>query len=85
MPNDESPPSDPISPDRDEKIEATFRRLRRDGYSRQNAVQVILDVLDVSLSEAKRLLHTNDTWADALADSDRGTASPSSSVPPAPG
>lgn len=85
MPHDESSSSAPISPDRDEKIESTFRRLRRDGYSRQKAVQEILDVLGVSLSEAKRLLHTNDTWAEALADSDRGTSSPSSSVPPAPG
>lgn len=85
MPNDDFAPSDPISPDPDEEIEATFRRLRRDGYSRQKAVQVILDVLDVSLSQAKRLLHTNDTWAEALADSDRGASPPSSSVPPAPG
>ena len=78
--------------DGEEKIEATFRRLRRDGHSRQEAVQVILDTLDVSLTEAKHLLLTHDTWTEARAatgQTDRAdTTNPTTdnnSVPPAPG
>ncbi len=71
--------------DGDEKIEATFRRLRRDGQSRLEAVRVILEVLDLSLAEAKRVLLTSDTWADAFEETNERPASSSSSVPPAPG
>ena len=78
--------------DREEEIEATFRRLRRDGHSRQEAVQVILDTLDVSLSEAKRLLLTHDTWAEARAATEQterarptDSTTDNDSVPPAPG
>jgi len=81
-------PPDPF-PD-DEKIETTVRRLRRDGHSRTTVVQLLLDRLDVSLAEAKELLHAVDTWGEA-----RTTAGPNSSVeastsspdppPPAPG
>jgi hypothetical protein len=71
--------------DADEPIEATFRRLRRDGHSRLEAVQVILDVLDVSLREAKHVLLTSETWEDAQAEVDSGTDQSSSDVPPAPG
>ena len=76
----------------DETIEATFQRLRQTGRSREEAVQIILDALDVSLSEAKRLLLTHDTWAEARAAA--GEANPAGttnqdagddSVPPAPG
>jgi hypothetical protein len=45
-----------------EEIETTFRRLRHDGHSRLEAVRMILDVLDVSLAEAKELLMRSDTW-----------------------
>lgn len=48
-----------------EEIEATFRRLRDDGHSRLEAIRMILDVLDVSLAEAKELLAHADTWAEA--------------------
>lgn len=78
--------------DEEEKIEATFHRLRRDGHSRQEAVQVILNTLDVSLSEAKHLLLTHDTWAEARAATGQtdpvGPINPNqddNSVPPAPG
>jgi hypothetical protein len=69
----------------DEDVETTFQRLRRDGHSRKEAVQVLLALLDCSLSEAKRVLATNPTWAEArdAAPDDGGEASPP--VPPAPG
>jgi hypothetical protein len=70
--------------DGDEEIEATVRRLRRDGRSRKEAVRILLAVLDVSLAEAKEVLWTSDTWAEARTNTDDGDAPPSS-VPPAPG
>ncbi|WP_103028306.1 hypothetical protein [Salinibacter altiplanensis] len=83
--------SDRPAPPGDEQIETTFRRLRRDGHSRLEALRLILDVLDVSLAEAKRLLAGNDTWAEVR--SETGDGAPSSMredvgdnpVPPAPG
>jgi len=84
MPTDD--PSAPSSPPDDEEITTTFRRLRRDGHSRLEAVRMILDVLDVSLSEAKELLLTSDTWADARDEANANPDAPSSDVPPpAPG
>jgi hypothetical protein len=73
--------------DGDEEIEATVRRLRRDGRSRKEVVRILLAVLDVSLAEAKEVLWTHDTWAEARAGSPDADDSdpPSSSVPPAPG
>jgi hypothetical protein len=78
--------------DGDEEIEATFQRLRQTGHSREEAVQVILNTLDVSLSKAKRLLLTHDTWAEARAATGKadnaGTTNPTTDndpVPPAPG
>lgn len=76
--------SSPPTPEGDESIDTTFRRLRRDGHSRLEAVRVLLDTLDVSLAEAKRLLLTHDTWAEARTASDPDD-SVSSSIPPAPG
>jgi Mg2+/Co2+ transporter CorB len=70
----------------DEEIETTFQRLRRDGHSRKEAVQILLALLDLSLSEAKRVLATRTTWAEVRteqASSDENDSS--SSVPPAPG
>jgi ATP-dependent Clp protease ATP-binding subunit ClpA len=69
--------------DEDEAIETTVRRLRRDGHSREEAVRILLGVLDLSLAEAKRVLLTHDTWAEAREAADAEDASPS--VPPAPG
>ena len=81
----------------DEEIATTFQRLRQEGHSRQEAVRLILDVLDVSLSEAKLLLMSNDTWAEAQSAAglqsestgDRGEPSSGDagddSIPPAPG
>jgi len=67
-----------------EAIETTVRRLRREGHSRQEAVYIILEILDLSLAEAKRVLLTHDTWGNAReAAPDADDASPS--VPPAPG
>ncbi|PQJ33588.1 hypothetical protein BSZ35_02325 [Salinibacter sp. 10B] len=83
MPNERTSPSD-NTPDDDEQIETTFRRLRRDGHSRLEAVQLILDTLDVSLAEAKQLLLTHNTWAEARSATD-SDASSGTSVPPAPG
>ena len=71
--------------DADEPIEVTFRRLRRDGHSRLEAVQMILDVLDVSLREAKKVLLTSETWEEARAETDSRPEDSSSDVPPAPG
>lgn len=73
----------------EERIETTYRRLRRDGYSRMEAVRVLLEVLDLSLSEAKELLLTTETWAEARAatapqDSSSGGTDDEPSVPPAP-
>ena len=85
-------PLDPDTIDGDEEIETTFRRLRREGHSRPEAVQALLDALDVSLSEAKRLLLTHNTWAEAHAAAGKadqaGPTNPNmgdDSVPPAPG
>lgn len=74
----------------DEEIETTFRRLRQEGHSRREAIRVILDVLDVSLAEAKTLLLTNDTWSEARAATEQdpdlsGDDAPDDPVPPAPG
>jgi len=71
--------------DENESIEATFRQLRRDGYSRLEAVRVILDVLDVSLREAKEVLLTSDTWAEARDETHPENPPPSNVPPPAPG
>ena len=82
-----SPRPDPPG---DEEIETTFRRLRLDGHSRLEAVRVILDVLDVSLAEAKRLLMSNNTWNEARTETGqemefRGDGDASDDpVPPAP-
>ncbi|WP_251952303.1 hypothetical protein [Salinibacter ruber] len=77
---------DRLSPPGDEEIETTFRRLRRDGHSRLEALRLILDTLDVSLAEAKRLLMSNDTWAEARAETESGAPPPAGDdpVPPAP-
>jgi hypothetical protein len=72
----------------EEEIGTTFRRLRQDGHSRLEAVLMILDVLDVSLSEAKELLLTSDTWAEARDETDTDADSDPPSAdgpPPAPG
>lgn len=86
MSNDSSSPTPPG----DEAIETTFRRLRQDGHSRLEAVRMILDVLDVSLAEAKRLLASNQTWNEARTAAGQATASGGDEgmgddpVPPAP-
>jgi hypothetical protein len=75
----------------DEEIETTFRRLRQDGHSRQEAVRLILDELDVSLAEAKRLLARNDTWREVEmaigpeTETDGDGGARDDPVPPAPG
>ena len=77
-------------PPGDEDIETTFRRLRQDGHSRLEALRLILDALDVSLADAKRLLARNDTWAEAQSAAGQETPSGAEgeagdeSVPPAP-
>jgi len=88
MPSDAT--SDPPEPPDSEEVETTFQRLRQDGHSRLEALRVILDVLDVSLAEAKRLLASNDTWAEVRSETENG-APPSAGadagddpVPPAP-
>lgn len=76
-----------------EEIEVTFRRLRHDGHSRLEAIRMILDVLDVSLAEAKELFAHADTWAEARSVAGGETGSKASDaasegdapVPPAPG
>ena len=84
MPTDD--PSASSSPPDDEEIATTFRRLRHDGHSRLEAMRMILDVLDLSLREAKELLLTSDTWAEAKAETDSDPDSPRPDVPPpAPG
>jgi hypothetical protein len=69
--------------DADESVEATFRRLRADGHSRREAVQILLGVLDLPLAEAKRVLAACDTWGEAWDRANPDDSSPS--VPPAPG
>jgi ribosomal protein L7/L12 len=79
-------PDDTPSPPGAEVLEATVRRLRRGGHSRLEAVRVILDVLGLSLSEAKELLLTSDTWADARNEVEADEDEPfSDEPPPAPG
>lgn len=82
--------SDPPDPPDNEEVETTFRRLRRDGHTRLEALRMILGVLDVSLAEAKRLLTQADTWAEARSEMEQETASGGDvdaggdPVPPAP-
>ncbi|MEF8816216.1 MAG: hypothetical protein V5A58_05480 [Salinibacter sp.] len=82
--------SDRPAPPGDEEIATTFRRLRGEGHSRLEALRLILDTLDVSLAEAKRLLAGNDTWAEVRSEtgdgapSSAGEAAGDDSVPPAP-
>lgn len=72
--------------DDDQTIEETFQELRRKGFSRLEAVRAILDVLDVSLTEAKRILATTDTWGDAREATESSQAPSSPDLPPpAPG
>lgn len=84
MPNDNPADQYKVDLDGDDDIEDTFKQLRQDGYSRKEAVQILLKMLDCSLTEAKRLLATSDTWAEAF-DGRDDTASSSPPVPPAPG
>jgi len=84
MPNND--PSGPSSPPGDEEIETTFRRGRRDGHSRLEAVRMILDALDLSLREAKQVLLTSDIWAEARDEADADSdPPPADEPPPAPG
>jgi len=83
MPTDA--PNSPSSPPGDEEIKTTFRRLRRDGHSRLEAVRVILDVLDLSLRETKEVLLTSETWQEARAETASEPTDSSSDMPPAPG
>jgi hypothetical protein len=84
MPTDD--PTASSSPPGDEPIETTFRRLRREGHSRREAVRALLDELDLSLREVKEVLLTSDTWAEARDEADAGSEPPSSDgPPPAPG
>ncbi len=86
MPTNDSMDSSPPSPPGEENIETTFQRLRRDGHSRMETVQKILDALDVSLREAKQVLLTSDTWAEAREETDTTPDPPASNgPPPAPG
>jgi ribosomal protein L7/L12 len=88
MPSDAT--SDPPDPPDSEEVETTFRRLRRDGHTRLEALRMILGVLDVSLAEAKRLLTQADTWAEVRSEMEQETASGGDvdagedPVPPAP-
>lgn len=72
----------------DEEIETTFRRLRHDGHSRLEAVRMILDVLDVSLAQAKELLVRSDTWSEVRSatgpEADAEDDGYDDPVPPAP-
>jgi hypothetical protein len=92
MPSDESTERLRNEVSGDEEIETTFRRLRHDGHSRLEAVRMILDVLDVSLAQAKELLVRSDTWnevqsatgADTEAEGDAEDDGYDDPVPPAP-
>lgn len=64
MPSDEATERLRSKVSGDEEIETTFRRLRHEGHSRLEAVRMILDVLDVSLAQAKELLVRSDTWSE---------------------
>jgi hypothetical protein len=98
MPSDEMPSDEALDRLREEvsgneEIEATFRRLCHDGHSRLEAIRMILDVLDVSLAEAKELLARIDTWEEARSAAGEETRSKGHNeapggdapVPPAPG
>lgn len=93
MPSDEAINRLRDEVDGNEEIEATFRRLRHEGCSRLEAIRMILEVLDVSLVEAKKLLARTDTWAEARSATEQeakrkesgGDAGSDGSVPPAPG
>jgi hypothetical protein len=76
----------------DEEIETTFQRLRHEGHSRLEAVRMILDVLNVSLAQAKELLVRSDTWNEVRSATGQETESEEEveedgyddPVPPAP-
>jgi len=47
--------------------DAVLARLRADGFSPVESIKVTRAVLDVSLGEAKRIVHESAAWADARA------------------
>jgi ribosomal protein L7/L12 len=51
----------------DKNWDAVLARLRADGFSPIESIKVTRAVLDVSLGEAKRIVHESATWADARA------------------
>jgi hypothetical protein len=51
----------------DKNWDAVLARLRADGFSPVESIKVTRAVLDVSLGEAKRIVHESAAWADARA------------------
>jgi hypothetical protein len=51
----------------DNNWDAVLARLRADGFSPVESIKVTRAVLDVSLGEAKRIVHESAAWADARA------------------
>ncbi len=51
----------------DKDWDAVLARLRADGFSPVESIKVTRAVLDVSLGEAKRIVHESAAWADARA------------------
>jgi len=47
-----------------ERWDAVLRQLRADGFTKNDAIRASVDVLRLSLADAKRLVHGSDAWLD---------------------
>lgn len=54
-----------------DRWDAVLRQLRADGFTKNDAIRASVDVLRLSLADAKRLVHGSDTWLDVKARDER--------------
>jgi hypothetical protein len=48
-----------------DRWDEVLRRLRADGFTKNDAIRASVDVLHLSMGDAKRLVHGSDAWLDA--------------------
>ncbi len=54
----------------DASAEEVLFLLREEGYSRAASIEAVMELENVSLAEAKRIVHGSDTWSDVREDAD---------------
>jgi hypothetical protein len=45
-------------------LEEVLRTLRNSGFSKVHSIKALVDLGQVNMSEAKRIVHESSTWAD---------------------